>query len=140
MGRAAGGVTGIRLGRKGDKVVGTVILNKENKEVDLFTVSEYGYGKKTPTEEYKVQNRAGTGILTYKVTDKTGNLVAAKALYKKTTNDILIASSDGKVLRLSASQVPSLGRATQGVRLMKLDNKDMVTSVALLEKETENGE
>lgn len=140
MGRSAGGVTGIKLGKKGDKVVGTVILNKESKEVDLLIFSEYGYGKKTPTEEYKVQNRAGSGILTYKVTDKTGNLVAARSLDKNSTCDVLIASSDGKVLRLSAEQIPSLGRATQGVRLMKMEGNDKVTSVAILEEESEEDE
>jgi DNA gyrase subunit A len=137
MGRSAGGVTGIRLGKKDDRVVGTVILSGKGKEVNLLTVSEYGHGKKTPTEEYKVQNRAGSGILTYKVTDKTGKLVSARALYKNARNDILIASSDGKVLRLSTEQIPSLGRATQGVKLMKLEGKDKVTSVAILEVETD---
>jgi DNA gyrase subunit A len=137
MGRSAGGVTGIRLGKKDDRVVGTVILSGKGKEVNLLTVSEYGHGKKTPTEEYKVQNRAGSGILTYKVTDKTGKLVSARALDKKARNDILIASSDGKVLRLSTEQIPSLGRATQGVKLMKLEGQDKVTSVAVLEIETD---
>ena len=140
MGRSAGGVTGIRLGKKGDKVVGTVILTGKNKEVDLLTVSAFGYGKKTPTEEYKVQNRAGSGILTYKVTDKTGDLVVAKALDKENPGDVLIASSDGKVLRLAGKTIPSLGRATQGVRLMKLEGSDTVTSVAILENEPETEE
>jgi DNA gyrase subunit A len=140
MGRSAGGVTGIKLGKKGDKVVGTVIIGGKGKEVNLLSISDYGYGKKTPTEEYKVQNRAGSGILTYKVTDKTGNLVAARSLDKNAENDILIASSDGKVLRLSTKQIPSLGRATQGVRLMKLEGGDKVTSVAILEVGTESEE
>ncbi len=137
MGRVSGGVTGIKLGKKGDRVVGTVIISKETGEVDLLTVSEYGYGKKTPTEEYKIQNRAGSGILTYKVTDKTGKLVSARSLSRKINSDILIATSYGMVLRLSSKQIPSLGRATQGVRLMKTDEKDKVISMAVLEEELE---
>ncbi len=133
MGRSAGGVTGIKLGKEEDRVVGTVLLPKGSKSVGLLVVSEFGYGKKTPTEEYKVQNRAGSGILTYKVTDKTGKLICARYLEKNSKSDVLIATSSGKVLRLSAKQVPTLGRATQGVRLMKMD-KDKVTSVAVIEE------
>lgn len=140
MGRSAGGVAGIKLSKKGDYVVGSVILQKNTKDLLLLTVSEQGYGKKTDTNEYKVQNRSGSGIRTYKVTDRTGNLVSAKAIVNKTDTDLLIATESGKMIRLQSKEVPVLGRDTQGVRLIKLDSKDKVTSVALMEEEKETEE
>jgi DNA gyrase subunit A len=135
MGRAAGGVTGIKLSKNDDRVVGTVIIPKKEKDVSLMVVSDKGYGKRTPVGEYKVQNRGGSGILTYKVTAKTGQLVAAGEHYANSDCDLLIATSTGKVIRLSSTQIPLLGRATMGVRLIRLDDKDKVTSVAILEKD-----
>jgi len=137
MGRTAGGVAGIKLSKKDDYVVGSVVLKKDTKDLQLLTVSQMGYGKRTKTEEYKVQNRSGSGIRTYKVTDRTGTLVSAKAVINKSATDILIATESGKVIRLGTKDVPILGRDTQGVRLIKLDTKDKVTSVALLEEEPE---
>ena len=135
MGRAAGGVTGIKLTKPGDFVVSGVIIPKVNKDIYLITVSEGGYGKRTPTKEHKVQNRGGSGVLTYKVTEKTGTLISAKPLAKSVESDMLIATQSGKVLRLSAQQIPALGRATQGVRLIRLDKEDRVTSATLISKE-----
>ncbi|MFC1756006.1 DNA gyrase C-terminal beta-propeller domain-containing protein, partial [Patescibacteria group bacterium] len=85
------------------------------------------------TDEYKVQNRSGSGIITYKPNDKTGNLVAARALNGGVETDMLIASQNGMMIRLSTEQVPSLGRATLGVKLIKLKPSDKVTSVAVIE-------
>lgn len=138
MGRAASGVTGIKLGKtKDDFVVGSIIIPSKGKELDLFVITENGYGKKTSTGEYKTQNRAGSGILTYKVTDKTGKVTSAKSLEDGIEVDLLIASKSGKVLRLSSKTVPTLGRATQGVRLIRLDGQDSVCSVAVVEEELE---
>ncbi len=135
MGRAAAGVTGIKLTKKdGDFVVGMVIISKESKNSNLIVVSDSGYGKKSSLGEYKVQNRGGSGILTYKVTDKTGKLVTAHVLPEKAGADVLIATHSGKVIRLATKQIPTLGRATQGVRLIRLDSGDKVTSVAFLEE------
>ncbi len=143
MGRAAAGVTGIRLAKEGDCVVGTVIIPKSSTKMDLLVVTSRGFGKRTSLSEYKVQNRGGSGILTYKVTEKTGQLVTARGQAHDTKSDLLIATTSGKVIRLSSSQVPKLGRATVGVRLIRIDEGDRVTSVALLEDEPEgngNGE
>jgi len=138
MGRAAAGVTGIKLTKKEDDyVVGMVVIPTTSKKDDLVVVTQGGYGKKTPLEEYKVQNRSGSGILTYKITDKTGKLVTAENLPLKADVDALIATQSGKVIRLSTKQIPQLGRATQGVRLIRLDTNDKVTSVAFLSKEVE---
>lgn len=135
MGRAAGGVTGVKLSKKEDAVVGTVIIPKGRTNYQLVTASAFGYGKKTNIDEYKLQNRGGSGILTYKVTDKTGELVAARGIEKSEKPDLLVATQSGKVLRLASTQIPTLGRATQGVRLIKLAAGDKVTSVAVLEEE-----
>jgi len=135
MGRSAKGVTGIKLSKKSDKVVGTVIIPKKGKNVELLVVSDLGYGKKTPVTEYKTQKRAGSGILTYKVKDKTGALVAARTLEKGKKIDILIATTSGKIIRLAAGQLPSLKRATQGVRLIKLNPSDKASSVAVMDEE-----
>ena len=135
MGRSAKGVTGIKLSKKSDMVVGTVIIPKKNKNIELLVVSDMGYGKKTNVSEYKTQKRAGSGILTYKVKDKTGSLVAARTLEKGIESDILIATTSGKIIRLSTKQVPALGRATQGVRLMKLNEGDRACSVAVMDEE-----
>jgi DNA gyrase subunit A len=134
MGRAAGGVTGVKLSKDGDRVVGSVIIPGGSDKFVLFTVSSNGYGKKTEVSEYKVQNRGGSGILTYKVTDKTGDLVTARGIEKSSNPDALIATQSGKIIRLSTKQIPTLGRATQGVHLIRLEGNDKVTSVAVLEQ------
>ena len=135
MGRAAKGVTGIRLSKKDDWVVGSIIIPEKSKDVYLLVVSTLGYGKKTKVGEYKVQKRAGSGILTYKVKDKTGQLVSARSLLKGKDEDILIATTSGKVIRLGGKQVPALGRATQGVHLIKLNPSDKAASVAIIDEE-----
>ena len=140
MGRSAKGVGGIKLSKKSDYVVGTVIIPKKSQDIELLVLSDLGFGKKTPTKEYKTQKRSGSGILTYKVKDKTGSLVAARALEKGVDCDVLIATTSGKIIRLSAKQIPSLGRATQGVRLIKLGQGDKVASVAIMEEEEEETE
>ncbi len=135
MGRSAKGVTGIKLSKEKDIVVGTVIIPNKSSDVELLVISKLGYGKKTKTGEYKTQKRAGSGILTYKVKDKTGELVVARAIDKNAEYDALIATTSGKIIRLSLKQIPTLGRATQGVRLIKLGEKDKVASVAIMGQE-----
>ncbi len=135
MGRAAGGVTGVKLNKKGDSVVGSIIIPNGSNDYRLVAVSSQGYGKQTEVSEYKVQNRGGSGILTYKVTDKTGDLVAARGIGKKEKPDVLIATHSGKVLRMTSKQIPTLGRATQGVRLMKMDTGDAVISVGIIDEQ-----
>jgi DNA gyrase subunit A len=137
MGRVASGVRGINLTKKNDHVVGMVVVPQKSDKCTLLIVSDKGYGKKTSLGEYKVQNRGGAGILTYKVTDKTGSLISAKIVEDARDKDVLIATKSGKFIRLGIKEVPKLGRATQGVRLIKLSERDHVTSVALLEDEIE---
>lgn len=130
MGRAAGGVRGIRLG-KNDYVVGAGVIRDGVKNAGVFVVSENGYGKKTDVEEYKVQNRGGAGIKTANLTDKTGLLVAAKVLAED-SEEVVAISKRSQVIRLGTEEIPSLGRSTQGVRIMKLRSGDSVASVVAL--------
>lgn len=128
MGRAAAGVRGIRIA-KNDQVVGMDITQK-NSTASLLVLARKGLGKKTPLKNYRLQGRGGSGIFTAKVTAKTGPLVAAKVVDEK-TGDILLTSTQGQIIRLPAKDIPSHGRATQGVRLMRLHEGDTVAAMTV---------
>jgi len=130
MGRNASGVTGIRLG-KGDYIIESNIIKKEDEDASLFVMGENGYGKKTPLKEYKIQKRGGSGIKTIKVTDKTGKLVTSKVLTEREL-EIVAISKQGQVIRVGTDEIPSLGRQTQGVRIMKLRSDDKIASLTCL--------
>jgi len=134
MGRNARGVRGIKLG-KDDAVVGMDVIKAQSAKVKvqdwLLVVSEKGLGKKTRVEKYRRQNRGGSGILTLKVSPRTGQLVAARVI-DKTVGDVLITSAQGQVIRLPAKSISTLGRSTQGVRLMRLNKGDAVVALACL--------
>ncbi|MFC1621770.1 DNA gyrase subunit A [Patescibacteria group bacterium] len=138
MGRSASGVSGIKLKNEEDKVVGAIIIPEGEKDMYLMAVSKNGSGKRTRVDQYKVQKRGGSGILTYKVTQKTGKLVSARGVKKGVATDLLIATESGMVIRVGASQTPILKRDTQGVRLIRLKSGDHVTSVAVIEEENES--
>jgi DNA gyrase subunit A len=136
MGRSAAGVRGIRL-KEDDRVVGMGILDPEQeKETTLLVVMANGYGKQSPIKEYKVQSRGGSGIKTANVTKKTGEIVGATILdneVKETKSDLMAISTKGQTIRLPLKSVSRLGRATQGVRVMRFKEKDdRVVSVALV--------
>jgi DNA gyrase subunit A len=136
MGRAAGGVIGIKYAKKDDYLIGMEIVETgSDKGFYVLTATENGYGKKTILDEYKVQNRGGSGILTYKVTDKTGSVMAARVFSKKEKSDVLIVSGAGKVIRMDSKEIPELGRATIGVRLIKVGSNDKVVSIGLVTEE-----
>jgi DNA gyrase subunit A len=137
MGRVASGVTGVKIKKKDDYVVGMVILPKGNTDNYLLVVAENGYGKKTSLKEYKVQNRGGSGIKTYNVSAKTGRLITARTQRTGAESDMLIVTSSGQVIRLGAKSVPALGRDTLGVKLINLSGKDKVASVAKIEEALE---
>jgi len=135
MGRNAAGVRGIRL--KGtDIVIGMDVIQKENKDadMDLLVIMANGYGKRTNMGEYKVQGRGGSGIKTANITAKTGPIVQATVINnKELDHDAIIISEKGQVIRLSLKSVNQLGRATQGVRLMKFKiDDDKVASIAFI--------
>ncbi|MFA6522107.1 MAG: DNA gyrase subunit A [Patescibacteria group bacterium] len=137
MGRTASGVRGLRL--KGDDQIISMGLLTKNDIKDgrlLLVASEHGYGKRTPMREYKVQRRGGSGIKTGNITSKTGKLVAAHLVKKDDKRDLLVMSSAGQVIRTASNAVSTLGRATQGVRIMRFKKPgDSVASVAFLDPE-----
>ena len=134
MGRTASGIKGIRL-KKGDEVVAVDILGTGKEKLEnknyLLVVTENGYGKRTDIEEYKTQGRGGSGIKAANVTPKTGNLAAAKILTGE-EEDLIVISQKGQVIRTEIKSIPTLNRATQGVRIMKLETGDNVASATCL--------
>ena len=135
MGRTAAGVRAIRL-KDGDKVVAAVRATDEDAAV--ITVTENGYGKRTRIGEYSVQGRGGQGLKTYQITQKTGEIVGAKKVTGE--EDILLVSDDGTIIRMEAGSISLLGRATQGVRLMRPAEGAHVVAMARTEREASEEE
>lgn len=129
MGRSTRGVTGIKFRSTEDRVVGMGIV--ENDEQQLLTLSEYGFGKMTPLKEYATQKRGGTGIFTFRVTQKTGNIASARILKEEDT-EIVVISEKSKVIRADLKDVPKLKRQTSGVKMMNINSGDKVAAVAIL--------
>ncbi|MBI5816863.1 MAG: DNA gyrase subunit A [Candidatus Yonathbacteria bacterium] len=127
MGRAAGGVRGMKL-RKGDSIIGADVVKKSYYKPTFLVMGENGYGKKTPITEYKVQRRGGSGIKTAKVNAKIGNLIAAKVV-TETEEELVAISKKSQVIRTDLNSVPSLGRQTQGVKIMKPRPGDSLASL-----------
>lgn len=136
MGRTARGVRGIRL-RPNDQVVGMDVVTEDS---SIFVISEKGYGKRTKISQFAPHKRGGVGIRSAIVNAKTGNLVSVKSLTDETP-EVIIISHNGQTIRLGLNDIPTLGRTTQGVRIMKLGEDDKVASLALVRKdETETDE
>ena len=127
MGRNAAGVRVIRLD-KNDAVISADVVSKDAKNPALFVLGANGYGKKTELSEYKTQKRGGSGILTMKVTGKTGSLMAAKVVTDD-QEEIVAMSKKSQVIRVDIKEIPTLGRSTQGVRVMKLREGDSLASL-----------
>ena len=133
MGREAVGVRGIRL-KDGDWVVGAEIAQPD---ADVLSITENGYGKRTPAADYirggeEPQHRGGSGMKNYNITDKTGPVAAVKVVQE--SDDVLVVSDDGVIIRMEAAGISELGRATQGVRIMRLSEGARVISVALTDR------
>ena len=127
MGRTATGVRGMKLDGDDDQVVGMIVVNDAETE-NVMVVSETGYGKRSSVEDYRVTNRGGKGVKTLNITEKTGRVVAIKNV--NDDNDLMIINKSGITIRLAVSEVRVMGRATQGVRLINLSNKnDVIASV-----------
>ena len=118
MGRTAGGVRGVKLGKENDYVVSMSIITPEMQDDEVFILSTKGFGKKTKLDEYKVQNRGGSGIKTIKISEKTGDVVGA-AVMTKEHSEMIAMSEKSQVIRLALEEIPTLGRDTQGVTIMK---------------------
>ena len=130
MGRNAGGVGAIRL-KNGDVVAGADIISSLNKDAELLVVLSKGYAKRTKLKFYKRQKRAGSGIKTAKVTSKTGEIVSARILDPE-EQDLMVISKKGQVIRTPVKDVSVLGRATQGVRVMRMKEGDQISSITTL--------
>lgn len=136
MGRTAQGVIGIKLG-DGDKVIGMESI-VAGANATLLAITEHGFGKRTDLDEYRVQNRGGRGVITYKVTQKTGKLVGIRVT--DDSNDIMMITDIGTIIRISVKDVSVLGRSTQGVTLMRTNDGGKVVSIELVEPEDANEE
>ena len=131
MGRTAAGVRGIKLESDDDRVIGMICVSRE--ESDLLVVSKNGYGKRSSINDYRITKRGGKGVMTLKITEKTGNLVAIKEV--KTNDELMIINKSGITIRTSITDenIRVMGRATQGVKLIKLSENDEISSVAKIE-------
>ena len=128
MGRSASGVRGINLGSS--KLINMDVVS-DNQSV--LVVTEKGYGKKTPIEEYRITNRGGKGVKTINITDKNGQLVSFEVI-NDNEKDIMIVTNEGIIIRIDVNQISTLSRVTQGVRLINLKNEQLVSSVAVIDK------
>ncbi len=133
MGRVSRGVRGIRL-RTDDHVIGMDVVDEKS---SIFVISKYGYGKRTKVSQFTPHARGGVGIRSAVVNDKTGELVGVNRLSDDDGQEAIIISRNGQTIRLGLKDIPALGRATQGVRIMRLNDGDEVVSLALVDKSDE---
>lgn len=130
MGRTAAGVRGVTLDSPGDKVVGMVCITRD--DANLLVVSEKGFGKQSSIGDYRITKRGGKGVKTINITDKTGKLVAIKEVGKD--DELMIINRSGITIRIKIDELRVMGRATQGVRLIKLNEDDRISSVEKIQK------
>jgi len=137
MGRTAAGVRGVRLENESDEVVGMVCVSNIEDET-IMVVSEKGYGKRTAVQDYRITGRGGKGVKTLNITEKTGNLVTIKAVTDE--DELMIINKSGIAIRLPLDELRVMGRATQGVRLIKMKDSDQIASVAKVKRDDEEEE
>jgi DNA gyrase subunit A len=136
VGRTASGVKGITLGGPKDEVVGMVTARKD--EQDILVISGNGFGKRSALEDYRITNRGGKGVKTINITDKTGHLIAIKAVTDE--DDLMIITESGIAIRLAVRGVRVMGRNTQGVRLINLREGDQIAAATQVPANSENEE
>lgn len=132
-GRGAIGVAGIEVDDNTDEVVGMICVNKDDTERTILVVSEKGFGKRTAIEDYRITNRGGKGVKTINVTEKTGRLVGI--LYVKEVEDLIITCKSGITIRTGIVDIREAGRATQGVKLIRLDDTDEIAAISQIEEQ-----
>ena len=137
-GRGAIGVRGIEVKNEKDEVVGMICVDKSDSSASVMVVSEKGFGKRTGLEEYRITNRGGKGVKTINVTEKTGTLIAILGV--EDTHDLMITCKSGITIRMAVGDIREAGRATQGVRLIRLDESDEIAAVARLDEMEELGD
>ena len=131
IGRTGAGVRGINISSK-DEVIGMICVDKEDKNTSILVVSENGYGKRSDLDDYRITNRGGKGVKTINITEKTGKLIAIKDVTEE--NDLMIINRSGLTIRLAVSEIRVAGRATQGVKLINLKEKDSIAAIAKVNK------
>ena len=132
------GVRGIRLGSKNDRVIGMLVVKREG---SVMVVTDKGYGKRSDLSQYRTQHRGGKGVITIKTTDKVGKLVGIMEAID--TDDLMLITNQGIMIRQPVENIRTIGRNTQGVRLAKLDEGNFIASAARVirdENDDENGE
>ena len=134
-GRGAIGVCGIEVDDTKDEVVGMICVHAEDKTRNVLVVSENGYGKRTAVDEYRITNRGGKGVKTINITEKTGSLVGIMDVNE--TEDLIITCKSGVTLRTSLALIKESGRATQGVKLIRIDSKDSIAAISKIEEQEE---
>lgn len=138
MGRTATGVRGMRLDDENDAVVGMVVVDKEENDHDILVISEKGNGKRSLLDDYRRTKRGGKGVKTLNISNKTGDLIAIKGV--KDEYDLMITTREGVVIRLPIDSIRIMGRATQGVRLINLDDSAKIADVAIIKSKNEDEE
>lgn len=138
MGRTAAGVKAITLGSNGDEVIGMISADPTLADHSVLVVSEKGNGKRSPLEDYRITNRGGKGVKTINITDKTGSLVAIK--WVSEFDDLMITTQDGIVIRTPVSDIRVMGRATQGVKVIRIDDKESIADVTVINREESSDE
>ncbi len=131
-GRGAIGVGGIEVDDATDEVIGMICVNRDDKSRTVLVVSEKGYGKRTPLDEYRITNRGGKGVKTMSVTDKTGKLVGILDVTEE--EDLMITCKSGVTIRMPVNGISAQGRATQGVKLIRIDEDDEIAAITKLDK------
>jgi DNA gyrase subunit A len=134
-GRGAIGVFGIDLDDEKDEVIGMVCVNRDDTSRNILVVSEKGFGKRTPIDEYRITNRGGKGVKTINVTDKTGGLVGILDVTGK--EDLVITCKSGITIRTSVANIREAGRATQGVKLIRIDEGDEIAAISKIQEQEE---
>lgn len=138
MGRTATGVRGMLLHDEHDEIVGMCSILTSDKDATVLVLSANGYGKRSELDEYRITNRGGKGVGTLKVTDKTGDLIAIRAV--KPTDDLIIINQSGVTIRMSVDEISVQGRRTQGVRLINLGEDDVIADATILQKDPDEAE
>jgi DNA gyrase subunit A len=134
MGRPAAGVNSMKLSG-GDYIIGMEIVNED----DLtLSVSENGYGKRTKISEYRLQSRAGKGVINMKVTNKTGKVMCVLGVKEET--DVILITKEGKILRTDANAIRKTGRSASGVKLVTMEGEDQVAAACIVEEAAVNGD
>jgi DNA gyrase subunit A len=134
MGRTAAGVRGMKIDLEaGDRIVGMIIDSPESAGQAILTISERGYGKRSNIDDYTIINRGGKGMKNMQITDKTQEVAYVKSVEE--FDDLMITTKNGIVIRMKVSDIRVMGRATQGVKVIKIDDKDSIADAAIIKKD-----